>query len=138
MNRKKRTEILIKGSRNIAKRLSEEIEAKYEVRIIEEPNCGLVMIKMREGAQNSLFYLGEILVTEAKVQINNKLGIGILSGNDEELSYYLAVVDAAYNAGLKEVEDWEEILIKEEITIEEELQKEQNKILMTKVNFDTM
>jgi alpha-D-ribose 1-methylphosphonate 5-triphosphate synthase subunit PhnG len=138
MNRKRRTEILINGSSEVAKRLCEEIESRYDVKIVEEPNYGLVMIKMREGAKKSLFYLGEILVTEAKVEVNGKLGIGIVSGNNEMLSYWLAVIDAAYNAEVEEAIGWEEILIYEEINIDEELRKEQAKILMTKVNFDTM
>jgi alpha-D-ribose 1-methylphosphonate 5-triphosphate synthase subunit PhnG len=138
MNRRRRTEILIKGSMEVAKKLSEEIESIYDVKIVEEPNYGLVMIKMREGAKKSLFYLGEILVTETKVQINGKLGIGIVSGNNYDLSYWLAVIDAAYNAELNEIRGWEEILINEEIHINDEITREQGKVLMTKVNFDTM
>lgn len=69
MNRKRRTEILIKGSSEIAKKISAEIEEKYIVKIVEEPNYGLVMVKIREGAKKTLFYIGEVLVTEAKVLI---------------------------------------------------------------------
>ncbi|HEY5563015.1 MAG TPA: phosphonate C-P lyase system protein PhnG [Clostridiaceae bacterium] len=67
MNRKRRTEILIKGSSEIAKKLSYEIEEKYIVEIVEEPNYGLVVVKLRESANRTLFYIGEVLVTEAKV-----------------------------------------------------------------------
>jgi alpha-D-ribose 1-methylphosphonate 5-triphosphate synthase subunit PhnG len=115
-----------------------EISEKYEVKIIEEPNNGLVMTKMREEAQKSLFYLGEILVTEAKVQINGKLGIGIVRGNETELSYWLAVIDAAYNADLEETKSWQKLLEDEEKRIDEEMRKYNSRVLMTKVNFDTM
>lgn len=96
------------------------------------------MVKMREAAQKSLFYLGEVFVTEAKVQIKDKLGIGIVTGNNQELAYYLAVIDAAYNAGLEETANWEQRLLDEEIKIKKKAEKEQRKILMTKVNFETM
>ncbi|OOM78636.1 phosphonate C-P lyase system protein PhnG [Clostridium sp. BL-8] len=138
MNRRRRTEILIKGSTEIAKKMFIEIGEKYEVKIIEEPNNGLVMTKMREEAQKSLFYLGEVLVTEAKVQINGKLGIGIVRGNETELSYWLAVIDAAYNADLEETKSWQKLLEDEEKRIDEEMQKYNSRVLKTKVNFATM
>ena len=138
MNRRKRTEILIKGNPNIAKELALQINNNYEVKVIQEPENCLVMVKMRESAQKSLFYLGEVLVSEAKVQINEKIGIGIVSDNKPELSYWLAVIDAAYNAKLQETAEWEKLLLEEEKKIQEEILKKQSKILMTKVNFDTM
>lgn len=138
MKRKRRTEILIKGSSQIAKKISLEIEEKYLVKIVEEPNYGLVMVKIREGAKKTLFYIGEVLVTEAKVLIQGKLGIGIVSGNDTELAYWLAVIDAAYNANLEETKGWDGILIFEGIKIKEELKKREAKILKTKVNFENM
>lgn len=138
MKRRERTEILIKGSRETAKAMSDEISNKYKVKIIEEPNNGLVMIKMREDAKKTLFYLGEVLVTEAKVQIDNKLGIGIVSSTDTELAYWLAVIDAAFNAELEETKKWEQILKNEYEKIMRALQKQQAKILKTKVSFDTM
>ncbi|MBC8061934.1 MAG: phosphonate C-P lyase system protein PhnG [Clostridiaceae bacterium] len=138
MNRKRRTEILIKGSSKIAKKLSLEIEEKYIVKVVEEPNYGLVMVKIREAAKKSLFYIGEVLVTEAKVLIEGKLGIGIVSGNKTELAYCLGVIDAAYNAALEETKSWEKILFCEEIKIKEDSKKREAKILMTKVNFENM
>ena len=83
MNRRKRTEILIDGSPSFAKELASEIERNYDIHILSEPQHALTMIKMRETAKNSLFYLGEVLVTETKVQINNQVGIGIVVGTEE-------------------------------------------------------
>lgn len=138
MKRRKRTETLIKGSRLTAKAMADEIDKKYEVNVIDEPNNGLVMVKMREDAKKTTFYLGEVLVTEAKVQINNKLGIGIVQGTDSELAYWLAVIDASYNAELQEIEKWEAVLIQENEKININMQKQQARIMKTKVSFDTM
>ena len=98
MNRRKRTKILIDGSRNFTRELVSEIERNYDIHVLTEPQHALTMIKMRETAKKSLFYLGEVLVTETKVQINNAFGIGIVVGDEEEFSYQLAVIDAAYEA----------------------------------------
>lgn len=138
MRRKRRTEILIKGSSKLAKNMFKEIEEKYEIKIIEKAENGLVMVKMRESAKNSLFYLGEVLVTEAKVQINKKFGIGIVRGNKPELAYWLAVIDAAYNLELEEIKNWEKSLIKQENEIKNLQAISEANILKTKVNFENM
>ena len=138
MRRRRRTEILIKGSSEIAKNMFEEIDKNYEIKTIEEPDSALVMIKMRESSKNSLFYLGEVLVTEAKVQINEAFGIGIVRGNKPEFAYWLAVIDAAYNLELKETGNWEKILVEEETRIKAEEALNDSKILKTKVNFESM
>ena len=77
MIRKKRTEILIKGSAEVSVKLAQDILTVYDIKTIEETNNSLVMVKVRESAKRSLFYLGEVLITECKVMINGSLGIGI-------------------------------------------------------------
>lgn len=138
MDRKRRTRILIEDPSGLARKLSEEIEGKYDVKIIEEPNSGLVMLKMRENSKRALFYLGEVIVVEAKVEVEGKLGIGIVTGNNEELAYWLAVIDAAFNAELAETKTWEELLQQEAEELYASIAEESERILRTKVNFETM
>ena len=138
MNRRRRTEILIKGNDDLHKKLAAQIKNRYEINIVERPENGLVMIKMRETARRQLFYLGEVLVTEAKVSIDGNLGMGIVCGDNEELALNLAIIDAAYKCRLEETETWEQILINEENIIKEKLDQEADKILKTKVDFRTM
>lgn len=138
MKRKRRTEILIRSKNNLAKMLSDEINNKYNVEIIEDPNHGLVMIKKRDTAKKELFYLGEVLVTETKVAINGKIGLGIVIGDNEELSKDLAIIDAAYNSNLQEVGSWENKLINEEKKINAYKNEITKRIMKTKVDFKTM
>lgn len=138
MNRRRRTEILIRGNAALSKKLADEIICKYECREIVSPQQGLTMIKMRESAKNSLFYLGEVLVTEAKVEIHHQIGIGLVVGIEEELAKNLAVIDAAYKANLPETADWEHALLEEEIHIRKEMARKQAELMETKVNFETM
>ncbi len=138
MNRKKRTEILIRGSAGIASQLAQEILDLYAVSIVEESHDGMVMVKMRESAQRSLFYLGEVLITECKVMINGDLGIGMVKGHEPELARNLAVIDAAYNGNLPETKLWKDILLAEDSRINQENGKFADSILKTKVNFETM
>ncbi|MBS3977198.1 MAG: phosphonate C-P lyase system protein PhnG [Syntrophomonadaceae bacterium] len=138
MNRKQRTEVLIKGSRHLSLQMATEVLNNYPVQVIEKPHHGLVMIKMREGAKNSLFYLGELLVTECKVQIGAAIGIGIVKGDEPELAFHLAVIDAAYNSRLPETVDWQEMLLLEEAVIAKVKEQTASHILKTQVNFETM
>ena len=138
MNRRRRTRILIEGSPLLAQQLASEIERNYAIYVVTEPNHALTMIKMRETAKKTLFYLGEVLVTETKVQIDQSFGIGIVVGNEEELSYQLAAIDAAYEADLAEAQNWTALLEKEEQHIREKRDQLEANLLKTKVNFETM
>jgi len=138
MIRNIRTEILIKGSTEISAKLAQEIQTSFDIKIVEEPNSSLVMVKVRESAKRSLFYLGEVLITECKVMLNGALGIGMVKGHEPVLAYNLAIIDAAYNADLPQTKNWTEILLVEEARIKEECEALKKKILKTKVNFDTM
>lgn len=138
MKRRQRTETLINGSPHIAEALAHEIQSRYPIELIEEPNQGLVMVKVRETAQKSLFYLGEVLVTECKVGIGGAVGVGIIKGDEPEKAYNLAVIDAAYAAQLEETEGWTTVLQSESERIAAERHAYQEKVLRTKVDFETM
>ncbi|PIC64135.1 phosphonate C-P lyase system protein PhnG [Sporosarcina sp. P13] len=138
MNRRRRTEILIQDKGNLAEKFAEAILTTYEYREITAPHYGLTMIKVRETAKNSLFYIGEVLVTEAKMEINNCIGTGIVAGMEEKLAKQLALIDAAYKAELSETILWESQLIAAECEIRNAKAKEQAELVSTKVNFETM
>ncbi|GAB3062253.1 phosphonate C-P lyase system protein PhnG [Virgibacillus ainsalahensis] len=138
MKRRRRTEILIQGEPSLAHKFATEIIETYDCMEIIAPHYGMTMVKMRESAKNSLFYLGEVLVTEAKVEIQQQIGIGLVAGMHEELAMDLAIIDAAYKADLPESRKWEEELLHAEQYIEEAKAKKQAELFETKVNFETM
>lgn len=138
MKRRRRTEILIQGDVQLAQKFAESIVDTYECREIMAPRYGMTMIKMRETAKNSLFYIGEVLITEAKVEINNRIGIGIVVGMKDELARHLAIIDAAYKAELPEINTWGTHLIEAENQITKARAKKQAELSETKVNFETM
>lgn len=138
MQRKRRTTILVGGSPRLAAQLAQEVLSRYPAEIIEGPHNGLVMIKMREAAKNSLFYLGELLITECKVQIGGVLGLGLVKGDERELAFHLAVIDAAYNCHLPETTGWQDILLQEEAHIARQKEQTAFHILKTQVKFENM
>lgn len=96
------------------------------------------MASMRESARLSRFYLGEVLVTEAKVQINGTIGIGITTDEDPSAAHELAVIDSAFNADLPEIKGWLPRLQEEDARTDRRLAQEEARILETRVVFDTM
>ncbi|GIP25071.1 phosphonate C-P lyase system protein PhnG [Paenibacillus sp. J23TS9] len=138
MKRRQRTEILIEGSRDLATSMAQDIADRYKVKLVEQPSQGLVMVKVRETAKRSLFYLGEVLVSECKAQVGGSLGIGLVKGHDHELAYQLAIIDAAYQAGLEETRAWDQALLAEEARIVAMRSRVFSEIAKTKVDFETM
>lgn len=138
MVRKVRTKILANASAEFLKQLANEIESQYPIQMIEEPESGLVMIKMRESAQQYQFYLGEVFVTECKVMIGEVIGLGILQGAHKKKARCMAIIDAAFNAHLTLCSSLEEALSAEE---DRQLHKQRElvaSVLATKVDFDTL
>jgi alpha-D-ribose 1-methylphosphonate 5-triphosphate synthase subunit PhnG len=138
LNKTRRTRILIDYGKATAITMAEIIKEKYPIEMISEPTEALTMIKVRESAQNSLFYLGEVLVTETKVRVAGKLGIGLVKGHETDLSLALAIIDAAYSAELPETEKWQTLLAELERVGEEVIESRQRELARTKVNFETM
>ncbi|CDQ38045.1 MULTISPECIES: phosphonate C-P lyase system protein PhnG [Virgibacillus] len=138
MKRRRRTEILVQSNADLAEHLAETILQTYTCKEIVPPHHGLTMVKMRESAKQSLFYIGEVLVTEAKVEINQYIGIGIVQGMEEELAKHLAIIDAAYNATLPETREWQDLLLQAEADLKAKKAKEQAELFETKVHFETM
>lgn len=138
MKRAIRTKVLIEVGQREALEMANEIIGNYEVQEIQPPRQGLTMIKLRESAKNSLFYIGEVLVTETKVRIGNSFGTGIVMEENNDLSKALAVIDAAYKGNLPETENWLHILKELEQKLHNKLEQVKCSIERTKVNFDTM
>jgi len=138
MQRRRRTEILIHAEATLAQRLATEITDKYGYTEIIAPREGLTMMKVRESAKNSLFYLGEVLVTEARVRVAEAIGIGIVAGSKAHLARNLAIIDAAYKANVPETLQWEKHLLEAEQAIAKQRQVERLALAQTKVRFETM
>lgn len=138
MHRKERTRILVESPNELCEILCKEIEQLYPVNIIENPHNGLVMLKTRENSKRSLFYLGEVLVTECKVEINGTIGMGIITCNDERKAYCLAVIDAAYNNKLPETMLWKKQLRDAAQQLQQQNTLDNHRIMQTKVSFETM
>ena len=135
MDKKRLTRILAKADRGLVSSLSADIQKSYCPVIVKEPGKTLAMIKMREPVRQSLFYIGELIVCEATVEIDGVQGVAVLMGEDAEKALDMAIIDAAINRGV--FEGMETLLELEQG--QKDLVMRQNALhLKTMVSFESM
>lgn len=136
LNRRRWTELLIRYGNKEAIDFYHTFKDKVDLEVVSEPTDGVVMLKVRESAQQSLFYMGEVTVSETKMRVNGKLGLGIVHGN-RELSEALAFIDGCYQAGVH-MEALNDICVQLMHVEEAYIAQKTAEILKTKVDFETM
>jgi len=135
MDKKRLSRILARADRRCVAELSADIQKTYIPLIIKEPGKTLTMIKMREPARESLFYLGEVIVCEAAVEIGGVKGVAVAMGDDAEKTLDMAIIDAAVNKGVFTGMDQ---LIELEKEQNDRIMRENAMHLKTMVNFQSM
>ena len=138
MTRRQRTETLVRGNTALAAELAAEVRNHHEVRIIQAPEEGMVMTTMRESARESLFHLGEVLVTEARVTVDGVLGLGLVRQSQQDLALDLACIDAACNAQSPLEAGWEQALQAAWTVLQAQDLQTFSQVLATRVAFDSM
>ena len=119
MEKKRLTKILAKADSETIAALSADIQKTCSPIIVKEPGKTLAMIRMREPVKQSLFYIGEVIVCEAVVEIDGAQGIAAVIGDDDGKALDMAIIDAAVNSG--NFNGWNKLL---------ELEKAQNDVVM--------
>ncbi len=138
MKKQKMFSIMAATDAGIIHKMAEKISSKYEVTIIKKPSKTLTMIKMREPVKKSLFYLGEVMVTETIVEINSIKGMAVTMGDDFDKVLSMAVIDCGFNNKFPEMQAIEKEL--EQIYAKQLDRKEKENALhlKTMVNFNSM
>ena len=129
---------MVLGDPSLRRDLAGEVRAAAAVEEISAPRLGLVLATVRESSRRSLFHLGEVLVSEAKVRVDGVPGLGLIRGRDLDAAADLAVVDAAWNAALPCTAGWTARLEAAEAALEAALDREQASFSSTRVEFETL
>ncbi|HPX70994.1 MAG TPA: phosphonate C-P lyase system protein PhnG [Bacillota bacterium] len=135
MDRKRITRILARAEAEEVSALSAKILDEYDSVIVKEPAKTLSMIKLRDPVRQGEFYIGEVIVCEAAVEIEGVAGASVVMGDDTAKALDMAIIDAAIRKNI--FADFARL---------EELEKEQNDrirrenamIMKTTVNFESM
>lgn len=91
---------LAQADAEAVKALAEELLPELEPVEVVQNRTGLAMLPLRESAQGASFYLGEVLLAEARVRTAGTEGYAACLGRDLEQALALALIDAAHRAGV--------------------------------------
>jgi len=138
VTRKRRTRVLVAGDPSMRRTLAQEVRDAAKVEVLSSPRVALIQVTVRESARRSLFHLGEVLVSEAKVLVDGHVGLGLLLGRDLEAALELALIDAAWSAAHPVTVSWSARIEAEETRLEAELDREQASLAATAVEFETL
>lgn len=137
MDRKLWTRVFAKYGRQEAIDFFLKYKEELDFDIISGPSEGLVMVKTREHAKNTLFYMGEVLITETKIRHGSVVGTGLVKGSDNELSKAMAFIDLSIKMEQFTTE-LNEILNTLKNVEANDIAEKTEKILQTKVSFEMM
>ncbi len=119
------------------KKLYEKIDKNFKVKILTAPSEQTLLVPVKDPITNGSFYSGEVLVTSTIVQVQEEKGWSMVMDSNEDLSLYVAVLDACFEKKIykDEIKD----LLKEAKKIEEKKNKKINrKVNSTRVSFDLL
>lgn len=80
--------------------LAEQVLAEpgAPITLIQPPRVGMMMLRLREPVEGTVFNAGEVLVTEAHLTLGGHQGYAMRLGRAPELTLAAAVLDAAVAA----------------------------------------
>jgi len=113
------------------------LEAKHSLKIAKEPELGLTMIRAEDSVEGQEFFLGEALITDCEVSINDTTGYGICMGDEPVRAYCMAVIDTLLQLDNNSPEI-RNFLSQQEQVIKLAEKVEYNMIQRTRVDFKMM
>jgi alpha-D-ribose 1-methylphosphonate 5-triphosphate synthase subunit PhnG len=119
------------------KKLYEKINENYGVKVLTAPTEQTLLVPVKDPISNGSFYAGEVLVTSTIVQVENTKGWAMVMDSNEELSLYIASLDACFEANIYK-DEITNILENAKNDNEEKNRKINQKVNSTRVSFDLL
>jgi alpha-D-ribose 1-methylphosphonate 5-triphosphate synthase subunit PhnG len=88
--------VLCRAPAHEVKQFAEALIPELGLIEVVQNRTGLVMLPMRESVRGNDFFLGEVLVAEAHVRLDNAEGYAACLGRDLQQALAIALIDAAY------------------------------------------
>jgi alpha-D-ribose 1-methylphosphonate 5-triphosphate synthase subunit PhnG len=131
-------EILAEGSFAVWLKLAEEIAKNHDIQVLRAPETCTMMLQAVDSVGQTPFYLGEVLMTEAAVELGGRIGYGFALEDEPERAVCIAVIDAALTAEVAESKYIREIIAAEAERITRHRRRENGLVAATRVNFAIM
>ncbi len=117
--------------------LVREVEQEACVKIIKPPTVQTLLLPVYDPITAGSFYAGEVLVTTTVAEVNGSPGWAMVMDNHPELSRMIAIIDAAFAAGIKETAILFLVVAGFETGREKKV-REKSRVEKTRVSFDLM
>lgn len=118
-------------------KLYKKIDKKLGITILSNPSSQTLLVPVKDPISGGEFYAGEVLVTSTIVEINKNKGWSMVQDENEQLSLYIATLDAVF-----ENEEFKDDIIKLCKKTNKKMQEKKNilnkKVNSTRVSFDLM
>lgn len=132
------TRVLINLELEKLEELTAEISAKYEIELLKPASTSLVMMGSRDSVQLLPFYLGEVLISQCTVEVNENIGYGYIMGEELEKVYHLAAIDAVWQREAELTAKIKDKLLETKEKLAKQEKKDYAILSKTKVNFESM
>jgi alpha-D-ribose 1-methylphosphonate 5-triphosphate synthase subunit PhnG len=96
------------------------------------------MMGVAESVQQTPFYLGEVLITQAVVKVGEQIGYGYIMGDDLERADCIAIIDAVLPGSDPAADMVRSFVAKTLEALKMRDRVEYSAVAQTKVKFDTM
>ncbi|QOG12343.1 phosphonate C-P lyase system protein PhnG [Arcobacter sp. FWKO B] len=118
-------------------KLYKKIDKSLGVNIINQPTSQTLLVPIKDPISGGEFYAGEALVTSCIVEVNKAQGWSMVQDDNDELSLYIATIDAVFESGVFQ-KDIEKLYTKTIVSINNYQKQLNKKVNSTRVSFDLM
>lgn len=138
MDLRTRSRIYAEGDFEVFERLADLVLGQVDVKVVKEPQTCLVMMRALDSVEQVPFNLGEVLITEAAVELDGVPGYGFALENQPVKALCFAVLEAALQANHEKAALIRETLQNQAKAIDERQRRDNARLAGTRVNFAVM
>ncbi len=118
-------------------KLYRKVDESFGVTVLSQPSSQTLLVPVKDPISGGEFYAGEVLVTSTIVEVNKNKGWSMVQDENEQLSLYIASLDAVF-----EEKDFKNEIITLCLETNNYIQEQKNilnkKVNSTRVSFDLM
>ena len=138
LTRERRAELLAASDPIALAALAERCLEAGSITLVTGPEVGMVMLQVREPVARERFYLGEVLVTRAEVDLEGAGGWAMVMGSDRVRALAAAVCDAEAEGERALAGDVHALCESTERATKEADARERDELAATEVSFEEL
>ena len=119
-------------------KLYKKVDKSFGITVLSQPSSQTLLIPVKDPISGGEFYAGEVLVTSTIVEVNKNKGWSMVQDENEQLSLYIASLDAVFEHDDKFKNEIITLCLETNNHIQEQKNILNKKVNSTRVSFDLM